>query len=148
MMNVPPFYAQGYKWMDFHYEDGAERRVGIADAMTMRFDDGAVVMTGKEPVDSHAVSLAMEGLSHWSYIPKEGDVTRLGSPQYLRINIEGVAVRLSGLTDNCGIELYNINGRLLDARVVSRDCEIDCGEYGSGIYLLRVDGDSYKLIVD
>lgn len=69
------------------------------------------------------------------------------TPTYFNINIANGTLTITGLTEPIAVAINNIEGVSLYSGTISHDCTMALNEFGSGILVVTVGNQSFKILV-
>jgi hypothetical protein len=107
------------------------------------YKDGNLVIT----TINATISYPLETIRKFVYISGSDDIQNLKGDKF-EISRDGKFLTLSGLDKDTDAYLYSINGMLMERIHVtaSTSISINLESYPLGVYMIKVDGATYKIL--
>ncbi|MDE6324281.1 MAG: T9SS type A sorting domain-containing protein [Paramuribaculum sp.] len=143
------YAATNFKSVVIEHADTHVSRITMEHGMTTAFEDGMFVMS----CEKGDISYELEDVRHWTFSTESGDsdlwagISDVANDNILSVNWAGDVLRIGNLPSESRLTVVSVDGRSLLSRVVSGDCEIDLGEFSSGVYIVNVNNQSLKVAV-
>lgn len=136
-------YAKGYKSVVVSMTDGTTTTVALEADMTMRLTETSVefVSSGQTTVTLDKLTVASLSFSEMSGIADA--VSDAGG-----FSFSGDVLRITGLANGSAVAVFDVAGRCVSREVAADgNYELRLGSLPAGVYIVNVNGVSYKIEV-
>ena len=123
--------------------DGQTHTINLNQEPVTSYKDGNLVIT----TINATISYPLETIRKFVYISGSNDIQNLKGDKF-EISRDGKFLTLSGLDKDTDAYLYSINGMLMERIHVtaSTSISINLESYPLGVYMIKVDGATYKIL--
>ena len=123
--------------------DGQTHTINLNQEPVTTYEDGNLVIT----TINATISYPLETIRKFVYISGTDDIQNIKGDKF-EISKDGKFLTLSGLKSDTEAYLYSVNGMLMERiRVTSStSISINLESYPLGVYMIKVDGATYKIM--
>ena len=123
--------------------DGQTHTINLNQEPVTSYEDGNLVIT----TINATISYPLETVRKFVYISGTDDIQNLKGDKF-EISRDGKFLTLSGLDKDTDAYLFSINGFLMERIHVtaSTSISINLESYPLGVYMIKVDGATYKIM--
>ena len=123
--------------------DGQTHTINLNQEPVTTYEDGNLVIT----TINATITYPLETIHKFVYISGTEDIQNIKGDKF-EISKDGKFLTLSGLEKDTEAYLYSINGMLMERiRVTaSTSISINLESYPLGVYMIKVDGATYKIL--
>lgn len=146
---APIYAATNYKSVVIEHADTQVSRITIESGMTTAIEDGMFVMS----CSKGEISYELDDVRHWTFSSESGDsdgwagISDVRKDSAITIDWSGNILHVGNLSDQSVVTVTSIDGRSMFRRTVSGECEIDLGEFATGVYVVNINNQSLKVAV-
>ena len=134
--------ANNYNIVSIHLNDDSKVDLQINDDVKMSFTETHLIVEGYET----EVAIERSKLVKFTHTLKVDSaidaIESEGSTE-----VKGDQILFHGLPANTAVEVYNLGGVQVKSAVAEGDYELNLNGLGSGIYIVRAQGNSFKVTV-
>lgn len=123
--------------------DGQTHTINLIQEPVTTYEDGNLVIT----TINATITYPLETIRKFVYISGTEDIQNIKGDKF-EISKDGRFLTLSGLKSDTDAYLYSVNGILMERiRVTaSTSISINLESYPLGVYMIKVDGATYKIL--
>ena len=123
--------------------DGQTHTINLNQEPVTFYEDGNLVIT----TINATISYPLETVHKFVYISGSSDIQDIKGDRF-EISRDGKFLTLSGLEKDTEAYLYSVNGMLMERIHVtaSTSISINLESYPLGVYMIKVDGATYKIL--
>ena len=123
--------------------DGQTHTINLNQEPVTTYEDGNLVIT----TINATISYPLETIHKFVYISGTEDIQNIKGDKF-EISKDGRFLTLSGLKNDTDAYLYSVNGILMERIHVtaSTSTSINLESYPLGVYMIKVDGATYKIM--
>ena len=123
--------------------DGQTHTINLNQEPVTSYKDGNLVIT----TINATISYPLETVHKFVYISGSSDIQDIKGDRF-EISRDGKFLTLSGLEKDTEAYLYSVNGMLMERIHVtaSTSISINLESYPLGVYMIKVDGATYKIL--
>ena len=123
--------------------DGQTHTINLNQEPVTTYEDGNLVIT----TINATISYPLETIRKFVYISGSDDIQNIKGDKF-EISKDGKFLTLSGIKSDTEAYLYSVNGMLMERiRVTSStSISINLESYPLGVYMIKVDGATYKIM--
>lgn len=136
-------YAKGFRSVIVHMIDGSTTAVALEADMTMRLTETSVEFASTENTTVTLDKKTVESMSFSEMSGISNVVNDAGE-----FNFSGNALHISGLADGSIVAVFDVSGHCVSREVANNGkYELHLGSLSAGVYIVNVNGVSYKIDV-
>lgn len=139
---VPAAHAQTYDSVVVDMADGSQTTVTLEKGMTTEFSSTSVIFSS--PAGT-AVDLNKDDVVAFSFSETSGVADIAGNAAAPALTSGGLS--FSNLPAGSSISVHDTAGRLAESATASGDFTLPLGDLPAGVYIVTVNGTSYKISV-
>lgn len=123
--------------------DGQTHTINLNQEPVTTYEDGNLVIT----TINATITYPLETIRKFVYISGTEDIQNIKGDKF-EISKDGRFLTLSGLKSDTNAYLYSVNGILMERIHVtaSTSISINLESYPLGVYMIKVDGATYKIL--
>jgi len=131
----------GYESVTVKMNDGQNVTIELSDNLNVTFNNESMLVTG----GSNDVTLSKSDIQSFTF----NDVSALTAPGQdgAGVAFGGDALHFTGIGDNSAVKVYNAAGALVSTHIASGNFSLSLSSLSPGVYIVTVNGLSYKILV-
>lgn len=135
-------WAAPFNTLNVHLVDGSTVDIILTDELSLKFDETNLVVTG---IDAD-VSMPKDKVVKFTHSLSESGIDIPG-PDNGMMRIDGDCIYFSNLPDRSFIDVHSLNGVRVFSERAGGNHVLKLDDFVTGVYIVSVNGVSYKISV-
>lgn len=134
----------GFRSMIVEMKDSHGMKVNLSSELGISFANEEIIIAGSD----FEIALPLSSIKKWTYSEDSFDSAETIQKDRLTLKNNGDSLLVSGLDGDSLISLYTLSGKELTAERATDTCSIPISGLPGGIYILRVNNQSFKIALN